>query len=93
MDLLPLHLLHSVVPGDDASAALVVVVLHYFFEDDLIKRFCTDCADKQSQAAIFGHSHLVLTVFHHSAHMDHHIGIVVLAGCIVGDGEGVLRLD
>jgi hypothetical protein len=93
VDLLPLLLLHRVVPGNDASAAIVVVVLHYFFKYDFIKRFCTDCADKQDQAAIFGHLHLVLTVFHCSVHMEHYVGVVVLASCVEGDGEGVFRLD
>ncbi len=63
VDCLPLHLLHRVIPGDDTSAAIVVVAFHYFFEDHLIKQLHTDCADKQDQAAIFGHSHLILTVF------------------------------
>jgi hypothetical protein len=31
MNLLCFHLLHRVIPGDDASAALVVVILHDFF--------------------------------------------------------------
>jgi hypothetical protein len=83
IDLLPLHLLHSIAPGNDASAALVVVLPHNIFEDHFIKQFCMDCADKQDQVAIFGPSNLVLTVFHCSVYTEHYISVVMLAGCVV----------
>ncbi len=46
VDLLPLHLLHRIIPGNDAGAALVVVLPHDIFEDCFIEQFCTDCADE-----------------------------------------------
>jgi hypothetical protein len=93
VDLLPLHLLHHFVPGNDAGAALVVVLPHNFFKDHFIKQFCMDCADEQDRVAIFGHSNFVLTVFHCSVHMEHFVSIVMFDVCIVGDSKRVFCLD
>jgi hypothetical protein len=46
LDLLPLHLLHRIIPGDDAGTALMVVLPHIFFEDRFIERLCMDCAEE-----------------------------------------------
>lgn len=54
---------------------------------------CTVLPKEREQEAILDRSHLILTLLHRAVHTDHHVGSVMHAVAIVGDREGVSRLD
>ncbi len=88
-----MHLQRRVVPSDNASAALRVLRAHDLAEDFLIKGTRADCTKEQDREAVLGHSHLVLTVLHHSIDAKYHGGVVADSIGVVDMQEGVVCID
>jgi hypothetical protein len=91
--ILCLHRQRRVVPSSDARAALAVLRAHNLADDLLIEGYRGDCTNEQDQEAVLGHTHLVLTLLHHSVDVKYYIVVVIGSFGVVMGREGVFCID